>query len=338
MPEKSLPWIPFNFLALPEEQSRLDQARVVVLPVPYDGTVSFKSGARDGPRAIIEASYNLEDYDPELDKDVAQVGIHTTPWLEPNMQGPLHMVERIQDAVYPFLMQGKLVAMIGGEHSISLGLVRALMDFYPDLSVLFLDAHADLRDEYMGTGWGHASVARRIYEICPIVQAGVRCLSAEEREFIRNSGINTFTWPHLGRLGGSSRSDTPSHRTASSTQEGQSNVAEILGLLSRHVYVTIDLDVLDLGIMSAVGTPEPGGMDWYEIISLLRAVAEQRRIVGFDVAELTPGEGPASCAYTAAKLVYKLLAYATLLAPGREGSSSMGASSAVEPFRTNPIP
>ena len=287
-------WVPFNFLAIPEEDSRLETAKVVVIPVPYDSTTSFKGGAREGPRAIIEASYNLEDYDPELDLDVAKLGIYTAPWLEPHMEGPRHMIDRVRDGVCTFLRQGKMVALLGGEHSISTGHVEALVESYSDpwgshgLSVLYLDAHADMRDEYMGTGWGHASVARRISELCPVVQVGVRSLSLEEKQFIDTQNVNTF--PYSSR--------TP--------------VEDIVGLLSKDVYVSIDLDVFDPSIMSAVGTPEPGGMDWHQVVSLLRTVAERRHIVGFDVTELSPGEGPTACAYTAAKLVYKLLAYATI--------------------------
>ena len=299
MGQGGVPWVPFNFLALPEEQSCLDKARVVVLPVPYDSTTSFRGGARDGPKAIIEASYNLEDYDPELDADVAQVGIYTAHRLEPHMGGPRHMIERVRDAVQGFLQQGKLVALLGGEHSISIGQVEALVEYYArphqrrsELSVLYLDAHADLKDEYMSTGWGHASVARRISEICPLVQVGVRCLSQEENDFIRSGAVDTFFWP---------------------CDKGQPWVDEIISRLSDDVYVSIDLDVFDPSIMSAVGTPEPAGMDWHQMTSLLRALAMNRHIVGFDVTELSPGEGPTACAYTAAKLVYKLIAYATLL-------------------------
>jgi agmatinase len=308
-------WVPFNFLALPEEQSRLDKARVVVLPVPYDSTTSFRGGARDGPRAIIEASYNLEDYDPELDADVAEIGIHTSQGLEPHMEGPRHMVERVRAAVDSFLQQNKLVAMIGGEHSISVGAVNALTAYYPDMSVLYLDAHADLRDEYMGTGWGHASVARRISELCPLVQVGVRSMSLDEKEFIDGNGISVFGWPPPGSpLRGGPMGDRQAGGREPTGEDGLSR--QIVSLLPRHVYVSIDLDVLDPAIMSAVGTPEPGGMDWHRITSLLRAVAEERRIVGFDVTELSPREGPTACSYTAAKLVYKLLAYATLLPGG----------------------
>ncbi len=307
MGESSPVWVPFNFLALPEEDSRLDRARVVILPVPYDSTTSFKSGARYGPRALIEASQNLEDYDPELDADVSRLGIYTAPWLEPHMEGPRYMIERVREATRRFLDQGKLVGLIGGEHSLSVGSVNALAERYSDLSVLYLDAHADLRDQYMNTGWGHASVARRIYETCPLVQVGVRSLSLEEMQFIRQKGMHTFFSPASDMTGPGYDGD--------SAALGY-DVPAIIRLLSPNVYVSIDLDVFDPAIMSAVGTPEPGGMGWYQVTSLLKAVAEERRIVGFDVTELSPGEGPASCAYTAAKLVYKLLAYSSLLEGG----------------------
>ena len=311
MGETSSPWLPFNFLGLPEGQSRLETARVVVLPVPYDSTTSFKGGAREGPRAIVEASSHLEDYDPELDTDVARVGIYTAPWLEPHMEGPQHMIERVRNAVYPFVQQDKLVALLGGEHSVSVGHVRALADRYPDLSVLYLDAHADLRDQYMGTQWGHASVARRLSEICPVVQVGVRSLSQDEAEFIRSGGVKTFFWPPVDVT-----EDWLPNRGSSrdGAQPGAApQIGKIIDNLSETVYISIDLDVFDPAIMSAVGTPEPGGMDWNQVTALIRAAAERARIVGFDVTELSPREGPGACAYIAAKLVYKLLAYATLL-------------------------
>ena len=175
-------WVARNFLALPDELSNLDTARVIVMPVPYDSTTSFRTGAREGPHAIIEASYNLEDYDPELDADVSKVGIYTAPWLEPHMGGPRLMTERVSGAIKSCIRPAgtpaaegpgqRLVALLGGEHSLSVGHVQTLSEYYADLSVLYLDAHGDLRDEYMGTPWGHASVARRISEICPVVQVG----------------------------------------------------------------------------------------------------------------------------------------------------------------------
>jgi agmatinase len=283
------PWIPHNFLALPREQSSLDDAQVVLIPVPYDSTTSFRSGSREGPEAIIKASYGLEDYDFELEMDVSEIGIHTTGALEPHMAGPGPMSERVSKAVATYLETGKTVGLLGGEHSITIGSVRAHVDAHPSLSVLYLDAHADLRDEYMGTPFGHASAARRAYECCPIVLAGVRSLCQEEHKFIQDHDVPVWYW----------ESNSP-----------RSSADAVLDALSDTVYISIDLDVLDPALMPAVGTPEPGGMAWHQLIGLLSKVAESRRIVGFDVCELAPADGPPACSYTAAKLVYKLVAYA----------------------------
>lgn len=290
------PWVAQNFLALPQQLSRLADSRVVLVPIPYDSTTSFRSGARDGPGAIIEASYGLEDYDAELDVDVSQVGIHTTPMLEPHMGGPALMVERVRQAVRCYLESGKIVGLIGGEHSLTVGSVQAHLESYPDLSVLYLDAHADLRDEYMGTPWGHASGARRIHQLCPLVLAGLRSLCQEERDYIRSQGLPSYPWPP-------SADEATLHKS-------------IIDQLGPVVYVSVDLDVLDPALMPSVGTPEPGGMSWQQITALLRRVAESRRVVGFDVCELSPNAGPPACSYTAAKLVYKLIAYAAALPDG----------------------
>lgn len=286
--ENNLLWVPANFLALPEEQSALEQARAVLIPVPYDSTTSFRSGARDGPRAIIDSSASLEDYDWELDLDVSQVGIHTTAALEPHVGSPELMVRRVKEAVACYSKAGKLVGVLGGEHSITIGSVQAHLETYPDLSVLYLDAHADLRDEYMGTRWGHASGARRIHEMCPVVLVGIRSLCQEEQDYLRQKSVPAYFWP-----------------------DDNSYIQQVITHLGPDVYVSVDLDVFDPSLMAAVGTPEPGGMTWRQMISLLRALAESRRIVGFDISELAPREGPVACSYTAAKLVYKLIAYAT---------------------------
>ena len=176
--------------------------------------------------------------------------------------------------------------------SITVGAVQALLSRYQGLTVLYLDAHADLRDEYMGTRWGHASVARRIHELCGVTEVGIRSLSSEERAFIAKAEIPVVYWPP--------------------PKGGLNEIASrVLDSLSGHVYISVDLDVLDPSAMAAVGTPEPGGMSWSEVTGLLRAVAEQRTIVGFDLTELSPGEGPEASAYTAAKLAYKIIGYAT---------------------------
>ena len=294
MSEFPVPTIPANFLALPLEQSNLETASAVLIPVPIDNTTSFRSGARYGPAAIITASAALEDYDLELGIDVAELGIHTAPALEPHVGNPEQMALRVQSAVSYYAAMGKLTGVIGGDHSAAIGSALAWRERYPDLSVLYIDAHADLRDEYQGTGWGHGSAARRIADHCPVSLVGVRTLALAERDRIDETGIPTWYWP-------------PS---------SDGYVDDIIASLGLHVYVSVDLDALDPSEMAAVGTPEPGGMRWLELVGLLRRVAEQRRVVGFDVCELAPNEGPPANSYTAAKLVYKMIAYAaTLTAP-----------------------
>ena len=262
---------------------------MAIIPVPYDSTTSFRSGSRDGPEAMITASYSLEDYDFELELDVSEIGIHTTGAIEPHMAGPGPMTERIKSVVGDYLTIGKTIGLLGGEHSITIGSVQAHVEAYPDLSVLYLDAHADLRNEYMGTPFGHASAARRVYECCPIALAGIRSMCQEEHDFIRENNIPVWYWD---------------------PNSLNSSWESILDSLSGSVYVSVDLDVLDPALMPAVGTPEPGGLTWHQLVSLLGIVGESRRIVGFDVCELAPADGPPACSYTAAKLVYKLVAYA----------------------------
>ena len=279
-----------TFLDTPPEQNDPESARAFVIPVPYDSTTSFKGGAREGPDAIIRASRHLEDYDHELERDISLVGIHTTPEITPDVSGPEAMVARIRRAVAAAAQSGKLVALLGGEHTIAVGAVQALKERHDDLSVLYLDAHADLRDEYMGARWGHACVARRICEVAPVVQVGVRSLSEEENEFIQLQSIPVHFW-------------------RSGTSKVEDIVQSVANQLTRHVYISIDMDVFDPAVVSAVGTPEPGGMLWHEVTSLLRTIAEGRDIVGFDISELSPREGPAAGAFTAAKLAYKLIGY-----------------------------
>ena len=281
-----------SFLDTPPDEAALSRARVALVPVPYDGTTTYRAGARHGPSAIIAASKHLEDYDLELDRDVSAAGIHTAPAVAPDLRGPERLVAQVRGVVHEMASAGKVVGLLGGEHTVAVGAVQALAEVYPSLSVLYLDAHADLRDEYMGARWGHATVARRLHDLCPVVQVGVRSISEEERDYIRETRLPVHFWPPAGR-----------------------DVAElartVLDSLSSQVYVSFDLDVLDPSAMAAVGTPEPGGLSWEDATRLLRAVGDGRQIVGFDVSELSPDEGPEACAFTAAKLVYKLIGYAT---------------------------
>ncbi len=282
-----------SFLDTPPDENDPSRASVFVIPVPYDSTTSFRGGARDGPGAIIAASRHIEDYDIELGRDISAIGIHTTPMLQANVGSPKAMIADVRTAVGEAARRCNLTAMLGGEHSISVGAVQAHAELHADLSVLYLDAHADMRNEYMGSRWGHASAARRISEICPITLVGVRSISGEEMEFVRQAALPICFWD-----------DAADNRVEDAAEIALAN-------LSANVYVSIDLDVLDHSIMAAVGTPEPGGMLWGEMLALLRAVASQRRVVGFDIVELSPAEGPTACAFTAAKLAYKMIGYAS---------------------------
>ena len=289
MSEASWPTVPNTFLALDPREHSLERARVVLLPVPYDATTSYRGGARDGPSAIIQASRQMEDYDPELGREPSAAGIYTAPELEPHAGGPEAMAARVTEAVDWYAAQGKLVGVLGGEHSVTPGAVRAVSKETDGVSVLVFDAQADLREEYQGTALSHASAVRRTLEYAPLTLVGVRSMTGGEADLARERHIPLFM-----------RGAGPI-----------TDVDAIVDSLSANVYVSFDLDAFDPSFMAAVGTPEPGGMEWWETLRILRAVGERRRIVGFDVVELAPAQGPEACAYTAAKLVYKLIAYAT---------------------------
>jgi agmatinase len=280
---------PQNFAGLMSPYADLPTAKVVILPVPYDSTTEWHSGIREGPQAIINASQYLELYDIELNREVYKVGIHTLPKVQPLLNSPEEMIDRVYRIARELTKQAKFLVMFGGEHSLSLGMVQALKEKNQDLCVLQLDAHADLRDEYLGTRYGHACIMRRILELCPIVQVGIRSLSWEEQQFLTQNNMHPFF-------------AMPSSNLASPE--------DITASLSDNVYVSIDLDVFDPSIVPAVGTPEPGGMQWHEVLNLLRSVTLHKRVIGFDLVELCPKEGPASCAFLAAKLAYKLIGYA----------------------------
>jgi agmatinase len=279
---------PKNFAGVPEPFSGFDFAKVAIQSVPYDSTTEWHSGSRNGPKSIIESSYYLEWYDTELKKETYKVGIHTMPELEPAYNNPQTMTEKVYQATASLLQQSKFVVTLGGEHSISLGAIRAHVEKYPGCSVLQLDAHTDLRDEYLGTKYGHACVMRRTEELCPITQVGIRAISSEEMEYVKARGLQPFFYEY---------GDT------------QLPIEKIIQTTSDNVYVSIDLDVFDPSIMSAVGTPEPGGILWHQALSLLRSVSKKRKIVGFDIVELCPDQGPSACSFLAAKLAYKLIGY-----------------------------
>ena len=280
-----------TFLDTPPLEHVYESSRFVVIPVPYDGTTSFRTGARYGPAAIIDASRHLEDFDIELRLDPSIEGVYTLPEITPDASGPGWVIDQVYEVAAAVVRDDKTPVLLGGEHTVALGGVRACAERYPDLSVLYLDAHADLRDTYMGTRWGHACVARRISEVCPIVAVGVRAISLPEFEFEQQGpDVTIHFWPP--------------------EQPADDFVAEICSTLSSHVYISVDLDVMDPSIMPAVGTPEPGGMSWWDVIGLLRVVSQSSHIVGFDIVELSPEEGPVACSAIAARLAYKMMGYA----------------------------
>lgn len=286
--------LPLNFGGLEPEFSGIDRARAVVLPAPYDFSTTYQSGTRLGPRAILDASRNMELWDEEIGATYKQ-GIHTLPEIEPTARGPEAMAERIEQAVGWILDQGRLPVMLGGEHSLTAGAVRAARKRFPQLSVLQLDAHADMRDRYLDSPFSHACVMRRVREICPAASVGIRSLSEEEAKVHEQKPWPTWSVRQLRALGG--------------------KLDPILDTLTDEVYVTFDVDALDPSIMPATGTPEPGGLDWYEAIDLLKAVAARARIVGCDVVELAPIPGQVASDFLAARLAYRMIGLALARVP-----------------------
>lgn len=272
------------------------EARVAVLPVPYEGTVSYGGGAAAGPRALLEASAQLEMYDEELDTCVDAVGLHTLPPVDCAGAAPEGVMERIHAAALGPLRDGKFLVTLGGEHSISYGVFTAQQAVRTrPFSLLQIDAHADLRPSYQGTPHSHACIMARAHDLgLPFVQVGIRALSAEERGFLRRTGLeaNVF-WAHT---------------LAERPDDGWMD--EVVERLGEDVYVTLDVDGLDPTIMPATGTPVPGGLGWYTTLRLLRRVARRRRIVGCDITELAPIPGQHAPDFLAARLVYKLIGYA----------------------------
>lgn len=288
------PAVDFNYGGLEARYAALETAHAVILPVPYDGTTSYRPGARFGPAGLIAASRHMEVYDEVLGA-LYPHGIHTLPELEVVADAEA-MVARVEEAADWVLEQEKTLITIGGEHSVSTGPVRAYARRVPGLSVLHVDAHGDLRFEFHGTRYSHACVARRIRELAPLVQAGQRSISEEEAELIAAEKLPVFSTRRMREMNG--------------------DYAPIVAALSSDVYVTIDLDVLDPAECPGTGTPEPGGLRYLELVSLIEQVARKRRIVGFDVTELMPMSGDTRSEFLAARLLYRTWGW-TLVSQGK---------------------
>ena len=263
-----------------------NESEIVVLPVPYDETSTWMRGADKAPDAVFEASVNLEFYDIETASEVHLRGIHTLPPIL-EKESPDKLVETVYKKVKKLREDKKFPVIIGGNHTVPIGAFKAFSEEYQDITILQLDAHSDLRQEYEGSKFNHACAMARAKEYAPIVQVGIRSMSAEELQFVDNDRIF-----YAYRL-----------------FNDKSLYKKAVEKLGKNVYVTIDLDVFDPSLIPATGTPEPGGPDYFDIMMFLRNVAANRNIVGFDIVELCPSEQNKTSDFIAAKIIYQLLSY-----------------------------
>ncbi len=270
---------------LPPEYTKYSTSEVCLVPAPYDGTSTWMKGADRGPAAILDASANMELYDIETDSEVYRRGIHTLPPVATGTT-PESAVAAIQAAVAAALADNKFVVTIGGEHSVTVGAVRAHADRYPDLSILQLDAHSDLRDSFEGSMLNHACVMARVKEQCPVFQAGIRSMDISEKAAMDPQRVIFAHDYHA---------------------DPAQAVARIIEGLGSHVYLTLDLDVFDPSEMPSTGTPEPGGFRWTQVMHILEAVIRTKTLVGFDVVELCPNPANRAPDFLAAKLIYRIL-------------------------------
>ncbi len=279
-----------NFLGLPTQWSTYRAARYAVLPIPYDATVSFQTGTRRGPRAIITSSQQVELFDEEYGREFVACGIATLDSLAADVAGPEAMHKTIHSAARKVVRDGKFLIALGGEHSITSGLVRAVRERHKRLSVLQIDAHADLRNSYEGSRYSHACVMRRVVDLdIPVRAVGIRNYSLEEHRFMRKRRLAPVS--------------------AREVRVNADWIEQVVESLTDQVYVTIDIDGFDPAYAPGTGTPEPGGLDWHQVTDLLKAAAMHRRIVAADVVEVLPLPGSAQTEFLAAKLIYKLIAH-----------------------------
>lgn len=275
-----------TYAGIPEEFAKLEQAKVVLIPVPYDGTSTWQKGADKGPQAFLDASENMELYDIETDTEVYQQGVFLADAVTEN-SSPEAMVDAVHQATKRYIKKNKFVTIFGGEHSISIGTIRAFNEMFPSLTVLQLDAHADLRKEYEGSKCNHACAVYEASQTTNLIQIGIRSMDAiektvmdEEKTYFAHEMVEDSTW-----------------------------MDSAIDQMTDNVFITIDLDVFDPSIMPSTGTPEPGGLLWYETLDFLRQVFEEKNVVGFDIVELCPNKDEKSSDFLAAKLYYKMLSY-----------------------------
>ncbi|MFA5575424.1 MAG: agmatinase [Brumimicrobium sp.] len=274
------------YAGIPEEFTSLSTSKIVLIPVPYDGTSTWKKGADKGPDAFLEASENMELYDIETDSEVYKQGIYLADAVTEN-SSPESMVDAVHGITKSYINKNKFVTIFGGEHSISIGTIRAFNESFSDLTVLHIDAHADLRKEYQGTPYNHACAVYEASKTTNLVQVGIRSMDATELDVMDED--KTFF----------------AHEMA----EDDFWMDKVIESLGKNVFITFDLDAFDPSIMPATGTPEPGGLLWYETLEFLKRVFTEKNVVGFDIVELCPNQNHPASDFLAAKLYYKMLSY-----------------------------
>lgn len=275
-----------TYAGIPQEFGNLPTSKIVIIPVPYDGTSTWQKGSDKGPDAFLEASENMELYDIETDSEVYKEGVFLADPVTEN-SSPEAMVDAVHTVTKKFINRNKFVTVFGGEHSISIGTIRAFNECFDNLTVLHIDAHADLRKEYEGSKYNHACAVYEANQTTNLVQVGIRSMDISEK---REMNLEKVFFAHEMLV-------------------NESWVDDVLDQLTSNVFITFDLDALDPSIMPSTGTPEPGGLFYYETLDFLKRVFEEKNIVGFDMVELCPDENEKSSTFLAAKLFYKMLSY-----------------------------
>ncbi|MCB4807633.1 agmatinase [Tamlana sp. 62-3] len=275
-----------TYAGIPEEYAKLEQAKIVLIPVPYDGTSTWQKGADKGPEAFLDASENMELFDIETRTEVYKQGVFLAPAVTEN-SSPEAMVEAVHEATKKYIKKNKFVTLFGGEHSISIGTIRAFNEMYNNLTVLQLDAHADLRESYEGSTCNHACAVYEASQTTNLIQVGIRSMDVIETTVL-NEDKTYFA-----------------HDMAVDDSWMDSSIDQ----MTDNVFITIDLDAFDPSILPSTGTPEPGGLLWYETLDFLKQVFEEKNVVGFDIVELCPNKNEKSSDFLAAKLYYKMLSY-----------------------------
>ncbi len=275
-----------TFAGIPQHLAQLEHANIILQSIPYDGTSTWGKGADKGFEAFLEAAENMELYDIETNSEVYQQGIFM-PEAWSNFDSPKSMYEETYSGTKDLLKLGKFLTFFGGEHSVSIGIIKAHYEHFKDLTVVQLDAHADLRSSYEGTAYNHACAVYDASINCNLIQVGIRSMDAEEKT---NMDLDKVFW-------------------GDDIKGKEAWMDHSLNLMSENVYISLDLDVLDPSIMPSTGTPEPNGMDWKTITNYLKKIFKNKKVVGFDIVELAPIKGMHAADYLAAKLYYKMLSY-----------------------------